>query len=62
MDQLYHERREIENGLAELKNRLRGASFILRSKTPELVCQEIYASPSIKPCAHSRLTPPNKAR
>ncbi|GAA0665177.1 hypothetical protein GCM10009535_51150 [Streptomyces thermocarboxydovorans] len=41
--QLYHQRREIENGFAELKNRLRGAGFILRSKTPELVCQEIYA-------------------
>lgn len=39
----YHERWEIENGFAELKNRLRGAGFILRSKAPELVCQEIYA-------------------
>lgn len=41
----WHEYRdwEIENGFAELKNRLRGAAFILRSKAPELVCQEIYA-------------------
>ncbi|WP_228389949.1 IS4 family transposase [Streptomyces smaragdinus] len=39
----YHQRWEIENGFAELKNRLRGAGFILRSKAPELVCQEIYA-------------------
>ncbi|MFE7397640.1 hypothetical protein [Streptomyces sp. NPDC057557] len=31
------------NGFAELKNRLRGAGFILRSKAPELVCQEICA-------------------
>ncbi|MFE3830465.1 IS4 family transposase [Streptomyces sp. NPDC059092] len=41
--QLYHQRWEIENGFAELKNRLRGAGFILRSKTPELICREIYA-------------------
>jgi len=26
-----------------LKNRLRGAGFILRSKSPELVCQEVSA-------------------
>ncbi|MEV5400973.1 IS4 family transposase [Streptomyces cellulosae] len=41
--QLYHQRWEIENGFAELKNRLRGAGFILRSRTPDLICQEIYA-------------------
>jgi IS4 transposase len=45
--QLYHQRREIESGFAELKNRLRGARFILRSKTPELICQEIYALPTV---------------
>jgi hypothetical protein len=39
----YHQLWEIENGFAELKNRLRGAGFILRSKAPELICQEIYA-------------------
>lgn len=39
----YHERWEIEIGFAELKNRLRGSGFILRSKAPELICQEIYA-------------------
>lgn len=39
----YHQRWEIENGFAELKNRLRGAGFILRSKSPELICQEVYA-------------------
>lgn len=39
----YHQRWEVENGFAELKNRLRGAGFILRSKAPELICQEIYA-------------------
>src|SRR5512144_2103309 len=38
-----HERWEIENGFAEMKNRLRGAGFILRSKSPELIYQEIYA-------------------
>ncbi|MGW1507526.1 IS4 family transposase, partial [Streptomyces mirabilis] len=41
---LYHQHWEIENGFAELKNRLRGAGFILRSKTPELICQEIHAA------------------
>ncbi|MCZ9346630.1 IS4 family transposase [Streptomyces sp. TRM76130] len=41
--QLYHQRWEVENGFAELKNRLRGAGFILRSRTPELICQGIYA-------------------
>ena len=39
----YHERWEIENGYGELKTRLRGAAFILRSKLPELVCQELFA-------------------
>jgi hypothetical protein len=40
---LYHERWESENGNGELKTRLRGASFILRSGTPELTCQELLA-------------------
>jgi hypothetical protein len=40
---VYHERWEIENGYGELKTRLRGAAFILRSKLPELVCQELFA-------------------
>lgn len=40
---LYHERWENENGYAELKTRLRGAAFILRSKSPELLCQELFA-------------------
>ncbi|MFI6449333.1 IS4 family transposase [Kitasatospora sp. NPDC050543] len=40
---IYHQRWEIENGYAELKNRLRGAGFVLRSKSPELACQEVYA-------------------
>lgn len=39
----YHQRWEIENGYGELKTRLRGAAFILRSKTPDLVCQELFA-------------------
>ncbi|MFF3689727.1 transposase [Streptomyces sp. NPDC002187] len=38
-----HQRWEIENGFAELKNRLRGSGFILRSKAPELIYQEVYA-------------------
>ncbi|MFJ8391012.1 transposase [Streptomyces sp. NPDC094438] len=40
---IYHERWEIENSYAELKNRLRGAAFILRSRAPELIRQEVYA-------------------
>jgi hypothetical protein len=39
---LYHERREIETALDELKTHLRGAQIVLRSKTPELVKQEFY--------------------
>jgi hypothetical protein len=40
---VYHERWEIENCYGELKTRLRGAAFILRSKAPDLVCQELFA-------------------
>jgi hypothetical protein len=40
---IYHERWEIENSYGELKTRLRGAEFILRSKSPDLACQELYA-------------------
>ena len=40
---LYHQRWESENSYAELKTRLRGAAFILRSRSPELVCQELFA-------------------
>jgi hypothetical protein len=40
---LYHERWESENGYGELKTRLRGAGFILRSRTPDLACQEMWA-------------------
>lgn len=39
---LYHERGEIEVALAELKTGLRGARVVLRSKTPDLVRQEIW--------------------
>ncbi|MEV6162460.1 transposase [Streptomyces sp. NPDC052052] len=40
---IYHARWEIENSFAEIKNRLRGAGFTLRSKSPELIDQEVYA-------------------
>jgi hypothetical protein len=40
---LYHQRWESENSYAELKTRLRGAAFILRSRSPELVRQELFA-------------------
>ena len=39
---LYHERWEIETAFDELKTHLRGARIVLRSKTPELVRQELY--------------------
>lgn len=39
---LYHERWEIENAFDELKTHLRGARVVLRSKTPELVRQEVF--------------------
>jgi hypothetical protein len=39
----YHERWEAETGFAQLKIHLRGAGRILRSKTPDLVRQEIWA-------------------
>ena len=39
---LYHERWEIETALGELKTHLRGARIVLRSKTPDLVRQEIH--------------------
>jgi hypothetical protein len=39
----YHQRWEVENSYGELKTRLRGASFILRSRSPELVRQELFA-------------------
>jgi hypothetical protein len=40
---LYHQRWESETGYAELKTRLRGAGFTLRSRGPELACQEMWA-------------------
>jgi len=40
---LYHERWEIETALGELKTHLRGANIVLRSKTPDLVRQEVFA-------------------
>ena len=40
---LYHQRWEIELGYGEFKCRLRGAEFILRSRSPELVHQEMHA-------------------
>lgn len=39
----YHERWEAETGFAQLKIYLRGPGRILRSRTPDLVRQEIWA-------------------
>jgi len=39
---LYHERWEIESAFDEIKTHLRGASTVLRSKTPDLVQQELW--------------------
>ena len=38
---LYHERWEIENAHDEVKTHILGPGAALRSKTPDLVCQEI---------------------
>src|SRR3954467_2031395 len=40
---VYHQRWEIELGYGELKTRLRGPEVILRSRSPRLVEQEIFA-------------------
>jgi len=39
---LYHARWSIETTFAEIKTTLKGADIVLRSKTPELVCQEFW--------------------
>ncbi len=39
---LYQERWEIEGAFDELKTHLKGAQVVLRSKTPDLVRQEVY--------------------
>lgn len=39
---LYHERWEIEGAIDEFKTHLKGAQVVLRSKTPELVRQEVW--------------------
>ncbi len=39
---LYHDRWEIETALGECKSILKGANIVFRSKTPDLVRQEIY--------------------
>lgn len=39
---LYHERWEIEGAFDEFKTHLRGRQIVLRSKSPELVRQEVY--------------------
>lgn len=40
--ELSHERWEIEGAFDELKTHLKGAQVVLRSKTPDLVRQEVY--------------------
>ena len=40
---VYHQRWEAETGYGELKTRLRGAEVVLRSKSPDLVEQELFA-------------------
>jgi hypothetical protein len=41
--ELYHQRWESEGSYLELKVRVKGAGFALRSRSPELVSQEIHA-------------------
>ena len=50
---LYHERWEIETVLGEIETHLRGPKIVLRSKTPDLVRQEILR-PSAGPFRHPR--------
>ncbi len=40
---LYHQRWEIEGGFLELKARLKGSGFALRSRDPEMAAQEMLA-------------------
>jgi hypothetical protein len=40
---LYHQRWEVEGLLAELKTHQRGPGVVLRSKTPQMVAQEVWA-------------------
>ena len=40
---LYTERWEVETSLAELKTTQRGSRQVLRSRSPELVAQEVWA-------------------
>ena len=40
---LYHQRWESEVSYGELKTRLRGAEFVLRSRSPQMVRQEMFA-------------------
>ena len=40
---LYHQRWEFETALDELKTHQRGPKVVLRSKTPEMVAQEVWA-------------------
>lgn len=40
---LYHQRWESEVSYGELKTRLRGTDVVLRSRTPQMVCQEMFA-------------------
>jgi Transposase DDE domain len=41
--ELYHQRWEIELCYSELKTRLRGPGFLLRSRSPDLIRQEMFA-------------------
>jgi hypothetical protein len=55
---LYHERWESENGYGELKTRLRGAEFILRSKSPNSSIRNCSrSSPSTRRCVPWRPRP-----
>jgi Insertion element 4 transposase N-terminal/Transposase DDE domain len=62
---LYHERWEIETVLGEIKTHLRGSKIVLRSKTADLVRQEIYglllAHFAIRGCQFSQKRDPGFA-
>lgn len=64
MAALYHERRQIETALDEIKTHLPGAKMALRSKQPDLVRQEFYglmlAHFAIRGLMHEAAAPPEE--
>ncbi len=58
----YHQRWEHETGNKQLKTFLRGPGRVLRSKSPDMVRQEIYGGCCVVPPSGSVGAPPGSAR